>query len=334
MVYIRATGVHLPPAVDVDDAIRRGWTEEATRSRDRLESVTVSPRLAAPEMAVLAARAAYAESPDDADRTTMVFHATLGHQGAEIWPSALHVAGSVVAQPCPGVEVKALSNSGMLALQLATAYLRGGASRDPASVLVTAADRYCAPFFDRWHCEGGMVFGDGGAALVLGAEPGFARVLGVETTGDGRLEGMYRGPHGLTEVPAADEWPIDIDARSRGYLGTADRAEVAGRIRAGQRGTIERVLGSTGVAVEDVDWHVLPHLGWPRLAGGFLRPLGIRPERTTWDLARRVGHLGGADQLAGLHHLRTTGRLSSGELVMLHGVGGGFTWTTAVLEIC
>ncbi|MCW2797484.1 MAG: pks9-2 [Nocardioides sp.] len=65
----------------------------------------------------------------------------------------------------------------------------------------------------------------------------------------------------------------------------------------------------------------------------FFEPLGIDPQRSTWDWGSRVGHLGGGDQIAGTDHLARSGSLSAGDLCLLAGVGAGFTWSVAVLEI-
>jgi 3-oxoacyl-[acyl-carrier-protein] synthase-3 len=63
------------------------------------------------------------------------------------------------------------------------------------------------------------------------------------------------------------------------------------------------------------------------------RFLGLPPERSTWDFGSTTGHMGSGDQVTGLHHLRTTGRLRRGDRVLLLGGGTGFTVTGAVLRI-
>ena len=54
---------------------------------------------------------------------------------------------------------------------------------------------------------------------------------------------------------------------------------------------------------------------------------------TTWEFARRSGHIGAGDWAAGLEDLLLTGQLTPGDHVMLYGGGAGYTITTAVLEI-
>ncbi|HEX8869078.1 MAG TPA: 3-oxoacyl-[acyl-carrier-protein] synthase III C-terminal domain-containing protein, partial [Lentzea sp.] len=81
------------------------------------------------------------------------------------------------------------------------------------------------------------------------------------------------------------------------------------------------------------DWVVLPHFGRRRLDVNYLRPYGIEPERTTWEWSRTVGHLGAGDQFASLAHLVDTGKARSGQRVVMFGVGAGYSWGCAVLEM-
>jgi 3-oxoacyl-[acyl-carrier-protein] synthase-3 len=69
------------------------------------------------------------------------------------------------------------------------------------------------------------------------------------------------------------------------------------------------------------------------LTANYIDGLGLDPERTTAQWSREVGHLGPADQMAGLSHLCAEGLLSPGDRCVLMGVGAGFTWSCAVLEI-
>ena len=81
------------------------------------------------------------------------------------------------------------------------------------------------------------------------------------------------------------------------------------------------------------DLVVLPHFGHRRLDSIFLTPFGIAPDRTCWEWSRTVGHLGAADQYAGLDHLVGTGRAAPGDRCVLISVGAGYSWGAAVLEI-
>jgi 3-oxoacyl-[acyl-carrier-protein] synthase III len=87
------------------------------------------------------------------------------------------------------------------------------------------------------------------------------------------------------------------------------------------------------MAVGDADYYVVPHFGRDLLRRECLDVLGIELGRTTWNWGRQVGHLGAADQFAGLTYLSECGRLVPGTRVLVIGVGGGFNWTCIVIEV-
>jgi 3-oxoacyl-[acyl-carrier-protein] synthase-3 len=96
---------------------------------------------------------------------------------------------------------------------------------------------------------------------------------------------------------------------------------------------VDRALSEGDVKLADIDWFVLPSLGAGRIKAHFLDPLGIDLDRTTWPWGRHVGHLGAGDQIAGLSHLGGAGRLARGQRCLLLGVGAGFSWSAAVVEV-
>ncbi|MGW9432958.1 3-oxoacyl-[acyl-carrier-protein] synthase III C-terminal domain-containing protein, partial [Streptomyces decoyicus] len=88
------------------------------------------------------------------------------------------------------------------------------------------------------------------------------------------------------------------------------------------------------VRLGDVARFVVPHFGRIVLQREVLAALDIDLDLTTWSWGRTVGHLGAGDQFAGLDHLVTSGRAVPGDRVVLIGVGAGYSWGAAVVEIC
>jgi 3-oxoacyl-[acyl-carrier-protein] synthase III len=127
---------------------------------------------------------------------------------------------------------------------------------------------------------------------------------------------------------------VDAGARQAEFiarLGAGDYERLTGRHR---RRALELALAEADRRMHEIDWFVLPNLGRRRLIAEYLHPFGISWSRTAWpSWARRVGHLGAADQLAGLDFLLRTGRLGAGQTCMLVGAGGDVVSSCAVLEI-
>ncbi|MDW4905900.1 ketoacyl-ACP synthase III family protein [Streptomyces sp. ADMS] len=331
-LYIAGTGRWLPPAVTVAEAEAAGLCRRRALWRTEVEAVRVSPGDSGPEMAARAARAALRQagaSPADID---LLLHATTYYQGHDMWAPASYVQRVALGgSTCPAIEVRQMSNGGMAALELATGWLRGAPDR--AAALLTTGDRFCPPGVDRWRSDAGTPYGDGGTALVLSRRGGFARLRALVTYADPGLEAMHRGDDPFGAAPFAVRQPMDLEPPRRDFVAGAGLDTVLSRIDTGQRETLKRCLAEAGVAQADVDWYVLPHLGRPRLDAHFLRPLGIDVERTTWSWGRSVGHLGAGDQLAGFGRLADSGALAPGQLCLLAGVGAGFSWSCAVVEV-
>ncbi|GGZ68234.1 ketoacyl-ACP synthase III family protein [Streptomyces bluensis] len=328
-LYIAGVGRRLPPAVTVAEAAGPGRRRALWRTE--VESVRVSRGESGPEMAARAARAALAQSGSAPADIDLVLHATTFYQGHDMWAPASYVQRTALGNTCPAIEVRQMSNGGMAALDLAAGYLAGAPDRSGA--LITTGDRFCPPGFDRWRSDAGTPYGDGGTALVLSRRGGFARVRALATHSDPGLERMHRGDDPFSEEPFAVRRPVDLEPPRRDFVAATGLDTVLGRIDDGQRAVLKRCLADAGVTAADLDWFVLPHLGRPRLEAHFLRPLGIDVDRTTWSWGRRVGHLGAGDQFAGFGHLVDSGTLAPGQLCLLAGVGAGFSWSCAVVEL-
>ncbi|NUW39647.1 ketoacyl-ACP synthase III family protein [Nonomuraea rhodomycinica] len=330
-LFIAGCAAWLPPAVPTERALAAGECDPPLAAATGMLAVAVADKESGPEMAARAARTALARAgagPADID---LVLHAGLYFQGHHLWAPASYVQRAAVGNACPAMEVRQVSNGGMAALELATAYLAASPARTGA--LITTGDRMNPPGFDRWRSDPGTVYADGGTALVLSRTSGFARIRSLVTVSDPELEGMHRGGDAFG-APSLEELPtVDLDLHKRSYVREVGRAATAAKVSAGQEAALTGALVEAGVALEDVKGFALPHMGLRRLRAGFFGPYGIDPERTTWPWSRHVGHLGAGDPIAGFDHLVATGAVGPGELCLLASVGAGFTWSCAVVEL-
>jgi 3-oxoacyl-[acyl-carrier-protein] synthase-3 len=216
-------------------------------------------------------------------------------------------------------------------IDLAASYLAADPSR--RAVLVTTADRFQLPGFDRWHTEGSsIVYGDGAAAIVLAKGAGFARLLAAKTLVDTSLEPMCRGDSEFSLVSQASLGPIDTQTRHLAYLKRAGTDQVIARTNEGLATAVRAVLDDAGLDLADISKFVFPNVGLGLLRVAYLEPLGVDLASTAWELGRTTGHVGGADALTGLTYLIEQGKVMPGDRVMLLGVGYGFTWACAIVE--
>lgn len=330
-LFIAGVGAYLPPARDVAEAVRRGNFTAEAHAEQGYRTVTVSADVAPPDMAVLAGRRALERASAGPDEFGLLLHCSSWYQGIDFFPTASYVHREVLAgcQHCPAVDVQQMSN-GVGALELAACRLSADGTHTAA--LVTAADRFLRPGFDRWAGDG-MVFGDGAGALVLRRGNGFARVLSLDTRVDTWLLGAAGGDEAFGPVAGHVGHPVDVRGRRRSFVSRRSSDDVRERVLGGFSGAVLGALGQHGLGLGDVSRVVLPNVGRASMQAAYLDPLGLDMSATTWEFGRHTGHVGAADQMIGLCHLVETGQVGPGDRVLLVGIGAGFSWSCAVLEV-
>lgn len=330
-VYIAGVATWLPPAMSAREAVAAGIADEGIAEVTGQVAVAVAGAESGPEMAALAGRKALARAGLGPDRIALVLHAGVFYSGHDMWAPASFVQRAAVGTDCLAMEVRQASNGGMACLECAVAYLRADSVRTAA--LLTTGDKFCPPRFDRWRSDPGTVYADGGTALVVSVQSGFARLLSLVSVSASDLEGMARGTDPFADEPFQYRPRVDVEACKRGFLDQVGLPYMVARLLASQLAVVTQALDDAGVKLDDITGFALPHFGRRRLDAGYLRPLGIDVERTTWSWSRGVGHLGAGDPFAGLDHLVSSGAVAPGELCLITSVGAGFTWSCAVIEI-
>ncbi|MET9682343.1 ketoacyl-ACP synthase III family protein [Streptomyces coeruleorubidus] len=330
-LFIAATGSWLPPRIRTEDAVADGRCSASLARSTGSVSVAVAGEESAPQMAVGAARRALQRAGALPGDISLVLHASFFHQGHDLWAPASYVQRAALGNSCPAMEVRQVSNGGMAALELASAYLAADPGRSAA--LITTADKFCPPGFDRWRSDPGTVYGDGATALVLSRHRGFARIRSLTTVSVPELEGMHRGDDPFQDTPFSHRPQVDLEACKRAFLATTGVSYAVSKVAAAQEAVVKQALAEAELELADIDRIALPHLGRRRLQAAYFGPLDIDPQRTTWPWSRQVGHLGAGDPFAGLDHLTVSGALGPGDTCLLVSVGAGFTWSCAVLDI-
>jgi 3-oxoacyl-[acyl-carrier-protein] synthase III len=196
---------------------------------------------------------------------------------------------------------------------------------DPSAVttLVVAAGRYLPPRWERWLPPINVFLSDGAAAAVLSRDTGLARLVATSHISAPDLE-ILCAPLTTTDG-TRERKPMFIESTGLGpYLTIIQKAIQA---------TVEQTLREAEVKIKDVTKFVITALGLAQLSAVVFEPLGINADRSTWAFARELGHVGPCDQLLGLDHLIREGQLQQGDTILIIGIGLGFRFTCALLEI-
>jgi 3-oxoacyl-[acyl-carrier-protein] synthase-3 len=334
-IHIVGLGVEIGQLIPVDVAIAAGDYDahDAMRSGQRSTSIAALP---GPELALRAGRRALHQAADqlgtDAVLPPLHLHATIHYRGIDFWNASCWVRHQLGIPAGHGLttEINAMSNSTIGGLELAASLLIG--RPDLSTALITAGDRFGTPGFPHWSADVGIVYGDGGSALVLGRRPGIAQLVATASWCDPELEGLNRGTEPFRPASLAATQPIDLRRRKRAWLAQWGQS-VQSRNTLGVSEVVTTALTEAGLDLGDIARVCGPHYGRQLTLTQVLRPLGIPLQQTTADLGLQVGHLGASDQLVALEHLIRTGAVHRGDHVVLLGIGVGMTWTAAVVQV-
>jgi len=333
-VYIDATGVRLGRLEDVREAVDEGRYDAEECKTDDFVSVSVVEDASYADMAVDAAQVALSRTHAAHEDFCLVAHATsFAFQGLDHWISAPYIQARTVGGRASAVQLEQASNGSMAAMDLAASYV--AARPAPSAALITTSEKYQLPMFDRYRSDKNGPKGDGATAMVLTRGSGVARLLATAVFSDTTHEGVYRGTRPWTDSWGEYGWPVSMRKRLKEYLSTGVNVQdVAQSIGAGREGAMLQAMDEAGVGLQDIARFVFPFSGRSMVDWEAAKEkAGLDITDTTWEYGRRLGHLGPGDQIAGLSHLLETGAVVPGDKVMLVGVGAGFSFGCAVVEV-
>jgi 3-oxoacyl-[acyl-carrier-protein] synthase-3 len=332
-IFIAGTGSYLPAKVPVADAVADGRYDAADAELFGIQNALVAGAESAPEMAVEAGRLALTRSGHDPQEIAATFHASLYHQGPDVWPVHMYLQREIVGLEVSAYEVRQGCNGGMAAMELASYYLN--ASPDRTAAVLTTADNFGGLGFNRWRAEQGVIFSDGGTALVLSKEPGLGEVRSIATTSIQSLEEMLRGemphPFAYTGEKLVNFTARRLDFQSRSEVDTLWFCDAM--LSEAVPAVVKQALADADIDIADVTRVIWPNLG-SVIVNRYCEQAGLDPALSTWEWGRTIGHLGAGDQFAGLDHLISGGEVGPGDHVLVMGIGVGLTITSAVVTIC
>ncbi|MER7847108.1 ketoacyl-ACP synthase III family protein [Kitasatospora sp. NPDC096077] len=333
-VNISSAAAWLGRFEDVRTAVEQGRYDAEEAEADGYLGVRVTDTGSPADMAVTAGRTALARVADQIPHVELLMHASFGFQGIDHWSPAAYIEQRTVGGSASAMEVKQASTGGLAALHLAAAHVTAGSPT--SSVLVTTADAYRLPVFERYGADDGVLRADGASALVVTRQEGVARVLSTVLCGDTTHEAIHRGDEQWSDVAGSSGWPVDLRHRKQQYF---DRTGLAGRdvgmaLIQGTQKALHQALDEAGTRPDEIARFVFPNLSLPAQRMMYQwEANGIDESRTTWGWGRGVGHIAAGDQAAGLAHLLETRAVRVGDRVVLCGTGSGFSFAAAVLEI-
>lgn len=160
-----------------------------------------------------------------------------------------------------------------------------------------------------------VLFGDGGGAVVLEATeittPDAPHIVGSYLRSDGNLIDLLYVDGGPSTTGTTGKLRMQGREVYRHAVGNIAEA-------------IESLLQKHNLTVDDIDWFV-PHQANKRIIDGVAKKIGLPVEKTVVTVQEHANTSAASIPLA-LHDLVKSGRVASGDVLMLEAMGGGLTW--------
>jgi 3-oxoacyl-[acyl-carrier-protein] synthase III len=287
------------------------WIVERTGIRQRYlaASDVTSSRLG-----LLAAQRALAMAGIDAKSIDLIICATSTPD--YVFPSTACLIQAQLG--CAGgaaFDVQAVCSGFVYALATADAYIKAGLA---SKALVIGAEVFSRilDWNDRGTC---VLFGDGAGAVVLtgASKPG---IIASRLHADGTQESILRTAGNVCGGTVVGHPFLTMDGQAVFKLAVRVLDDVG-----------REVLADAGKTPADVDW-LIPHQANVRILSATARKLGIAESKVVITVDRHANTSAASVPLA-FDDAWRAGRIKSSQLVLMQGVGGGFTWGAVLVEI-
>lgn len=216
-------------------------------------------------------------------------------------------------------DVQAVCSGFVYALTVADALLRTGTAR---RALVVGAEVFSRllDFNDRTTC---VLFGDGAGAVVLEAcehSGDGPAILATDIHADGQYTGILCVPGHMRGGQVVGDPLLRMDGQAVFKLAVGVLESTA-----------RAVLAKAALTESDVDW-LVPHQANIRIMQGTARKLRLGMDKVVVTVDQH-GNTSAASIPLALDCAVRDGRVRPGQVVLMEGVGGGFTWGSVLVKM-
>lgn len=318
MMYskIVGTGSYLPEKILTNQDLERmvDTSDEWIRTRTGITQRHIAAdNEMASDLALNASRQAIAAAGVTAGDIDLIIVATTTPD--VIFPStACILQDKLGVSDCPAFDVQAVCSGFIYALATADMFIRAGKCH---AALVVGTEIYSRilDWTDRSTC---VLFGDGAGAVVLtqSSQPG---ILSSHLHADGSYSKILAVPGSICGGKVQGKPFVMMEGNVVFKFAIKVLEDV-----------VREALAENNLEVSDIDW-LIPHQANIRIILSTANKLGLPMEKVVATLNRH-GNTSAASIPLALDIAVRDGRIKPGQLVLLEGVGGGFTWGAVLVR--
>ncbi len=286
------------------------WIKERTGITQRHYA---GPNDSTSTLALEAGMSAISDSGISTDEIDLIIVATTTPD--HIFPSvACRIQGQLGVSKGAAFDIQAVCSGFVYALNICDLLLKSG---QHSCALVIGAETLSdiLDWQDRTTC---VLFGDGAGAAILKTtdHPGIIQTM---LHADGKYSNILKAParviqgkikgNPFAEMEGKEVYKRAIDVLSSNAL---------------------EVLEKSSTEISEIDWFI-PHQANSRILNAVAKKLNI-PESKLVNTVCFHANTSAASIPLALDKARKDGRISSGDMVLVQGVGGGFTWGSSLIK--
>ena len=215
---------------------------------------------------------------------------------------------------CPAFDLQAVCSGFVYALATADLFIRFGQSHC-ALVVGTEVYSRILDWSDRGTC---VLFGDGAGAII--AKP--SKTPGIISThlhADGSYHKVLAVPGSVSNGKVVGNPYVVMGGNTVFKFAVKVMCEM-----------VDEALTANNFKKSDVSW-LIPHQANIRIIEATAKKLGLSMDRVVVTVDRHANTSAASIPLA-LDCAVQDGRIKAGELILMEGVGGGFTWGSVLLR--
>ncbi|SNB45644.1 beta-ketoacyl-ACP synthase III [Geobacter sp. DSM 9736] len=270
--------------------------------------------------ASMAARNALDKAGLTPDQLDMILVATVTPDFP--FPStACLVQSNLKAANAVALDISAACSGFLYGLSIADKYIRTGSAR---KILVVGAEvlSRIVDWSDRNTC---CLFGDGAGAVVVEASESEHGILSSHMKSDGSFWELLYQPGCGSRNPVS---PKAISERLP-FISMQGNEVFKHAVRAMGEIACE-ALAVHDLTADDIDLFI-PHQANRRIIDAIAKRLGV-PEKKIFNNVERYGNTSSASIPIALDEANRTGRVNTGDLILLAAFGGGLTWASTIVR--
>ena len=273
------------------------------------------------DLGVKAAQKALQRSGVALEDIDLVITATISPDYFCMPSTATVIANKLGIKGATAFDITAACTGFIYALSIAKAFIESGMKKN---VLVVGAEKLSAitDYTDRGTC---ILFGDGaGSAVISATNNKEEAIVDINTGADGEYADLLMTPNGGTGS-AHDSLEGESGSCFMQMKGN-ETFKVAVRTLTKD---VKEILEENGMQSEDIK-HFIPHQANLRIIKAVGDALNMRKDQVVITV-EKYGNTSGASIPMAINDLYESGKLQSGEMMLLDAFGGGLTWGSALI---